>query len=209
MKVDPTNLGEVLACAGIARLLGPLAQTGFEGDEFICPPLDQLTPSLAVTRHGLRLCGHSIDWWQPWSLNPGLKFWAGRQTVETVHRSAVQAATGSVHDWLTVTAGLQGRLGVDARAGWDAVSLGWSLDDQAQHQIAGRPWLEILASFGLQAFPVAGDKRDGYRYHTWRYSHLPTAVAAFSGYGLYSGPGYCARTAKNGSNTYLLPAQPI
>lgn len=216
-NLDPTNLGEVLACAGIARLAwlaDPAAPTGFADTVFTAPDgvLDGLSPSLAETATGLLLCGLDIDWWQPWGLNVGLKNWAGQQTPLTVHRHSVQqSVAGAPAEWRTFTAPARGQLYVDALGMWDAQGIGWSLNEQPQHQIAGRPWLEILASLGLQTFPVTGDRNAGFLYHLWHPAPLPLAVAAFSGHGpgLYSEQGYRAPTEKSGKVTYLLPARPL
>ncbi|NEX19070.1 hypothetical protein G3480_01875 [Thiorhodococcus mannitoliphagus] len=215
--IDPTNLGEVLACAGIARLAwmrDSTAETGFEDTTFVAPDsaLDTLTPSLSETATGLKLCGLDIDWWQPWGLNAGLKNWAGQQTALTVHRHSVQQASSRAPaDWPAFSAPARGQLYVDALGMWDAQGIGWSLNEQPQHQIAGRPWLEILASLGLQAFSVAGNRHDGFVYHLWRPAPLPLAVAAFGGHGpsIYSLRGYRAPTDKSGKVTYLLSAHPL
>lgn len=215
--IDPTNLGEVLACAGIARLAwraDPAAVTGFEDAVFAAPDefLEPLLPSLEETATGLRLCGLEVDWWQPWGLNAGIKNWSGQQTHVTVHRHSVeQARAGDPNAWRTFTAPARGQLYVDALGMWDAQGIGWSLNEQPQHRIAGRPWLEILASLGLQAFPVAGNRHDGFVYHLWRPAPLLLAVAAFGGHGagLYSTCGYRAPTDKSGKVTYLLPALPL
>jgi len=212
-EIDPSNLGEVLACAGIARLSNP-AQTGFDGTTFVCADgvLDDLDPSVTETSHGLRLCGYDLDWWQPWGLNPGLKNWSGRQTPFTAHRESADRAQGvSARDWRTYTAPARGQLYVDTLATWDARSVGWSLNEQPQHQVAGRPWLELLASIGLQAFPVAGRRAEGFVYHLWNPLPLAAAMAAFAGYGpgIYSSQGYRAPTAKSGQVTYLLTATPL
>lgn len=216
--IDPTNLGEVLACAGLARLAwraDPAAVTGFEDTTFIAPDsvLDNLSPSLAETAMGLQLCGLDIDWWQPWGLNAGLKNWAGGSNAVSVHRQSVeQANQGSPADWRTVITPMKGQLYIDALSMWDAQGIGWSLYEQRhQHHIAGRPWLEILASLGLQAFPVTGNRHDGFVYHLWRQAPLPLAVAAFNGNGagLYSSEGYRAPTKKSGKVTYLASAHSL
>jgi hypothetical protein len=212
-QIDPTNLGEVLACAGIARLSGA-APTGFDGNTFRAPDdaLAALEPSLAPTEYGLALCGHDIDWWQPWGLNKVMKNWSGQQTPQTVHQESVRLAEGvSPADWRHYTAPSRGQLYVDALATWDAQTVGWSLNEQKPHQIAGRPWLEILASLGLQAFPVPGSRRDGFTYRLWRPLPLIGAVAAFTGHGpgIYSSQAYRAPTAKSGQVTYLRPAVSI
>lgn len=215
--IDPANLGEVLACAGIARLVwlrDPLGRTGFEQATFQAPTaaLDGLQATLAETDDGLLLCGHTIDWWQPWGLNQALKNWAGQQSALTVHRHSVeQAQQQPPRDWRAFSAPARGQLYVDTLGMWQAEVLGWSLNEHTQYRVAGRPWLELLASLGLQAFPVAGTRADGFTYHLWRPAPLPVAIAAFAGHGsgVYSRQGYRARTEKSGKLTFLLPAKPL
>ena len=71
------------------------------------------------------------------------------------------------------------------------------------------PWVELLASVGLEAFALRGS-RDGYRYHLWRAAALPAAVAAFGGRGrcVHSLAGYRVTTGKNGPNTVFRRASP-
>jgi CRISPR-associated protein Csx14 len=152
-----------------------------------------------------------LDWWQPWGLNPDLKTWAGQQSALSVHRNLAAAAAGSpASDWQTCAATTTGRLNLDIHGTWNALAIGWSLNEHPEHEMLCRPWLELLASIGLQAFAVAGDRRDGFRYHPWRPLPLAAAVAAFQGHGpgVYALRGYTAATGKLGSNTMLLKANP-
>ena len=216
--IDPANPGEVLACCGIAHfawLLDATTATGFAHDgrwRFAAPDgLLEALPAPAPTRQdgGLRVCGIALDWWQAWGLNPELKTWAGQQSALSVHRNLASATgTSAAVDWQTCSATTTGRLNLDIRGTWNALAIGWSLNEHKDREMLCRPWLELLASLGLQAFPLLGNRRDGFRYHLWRPLPLAPAIAAFQGHGpgIYALGGYTAPTAKLGSNTMLLKA---
>ena len=221
--VDPRNPGEVFACAGLAHLAWRTdteSKTGFEADDrcrFVAPDLaasfDGLTgASLEETEDGLRLAGIDLDWWREWGLNPGLKTWAGQQSASTVHNNLLRAAAGSrPADWLTCEARTTGRLNVDTLGSWNALGMGWSLNEHKHTKMLCRPWVELLASVGLQAFPVRGSRSKGsFTYNLWRPASLPGAVAAFGGRepSAYAVRRYCTRTGKSGSNTILDVASP-
>ena len=225
-RIDATNPAEVLACAGLAHLAWRAdrnARTGFVagdggGVRFTGPELAELSGPLELERvegDGVRLGGVELDWWLPWGLNPGLKTWSGRQTGWTVHRSLRQAAGRSLPGaWLTFEAPandrLKGRLGLDPASNWTALELGWSANEHSSVHVCCRPWVELLASVGLQAFAVRRS-RGGYRYHLWRPAALPAAVAAFGGRGrcAHSLGGYQAAAGRNGPNTVLRRATPL
>ena len=227
--VDPRNPGEVLACAGIAHLVwraDRAAPTGFlsRGDarvRFVAPgaraALERLHGAalapMTERARGLRLGDVALDWWRPWGLNPALALWAGRQCAWTVHRS-LRAAAGdaSPAEWLTWCAPAAGRLYLDPAGTWSARTLGFSIDAHPGLRMRARPWLELLASVGLQAFPVAGHRaRGGFRLNLWRPAPLAAAVAAFAAawsatcaLGRYQVP-----TAKSGTNTWLRRATAV
>lgn len=221
--VDPANPGEVLACAGLAWLAGvatPDAETGFAETgnrwEFRAPFPAELLNQLTVAAPELeqdyvKVAGLRLDWWQrPWGLNPAFKFWAGQQTAASVLGNLLRACRGgSIDDWLNYAAPTGGRLGVDPRGTWDALSLGWSINEHKHIRMLCRPFVETLAFLGLQVFPVQGDRQQGLRYHLWYPCRLTIARLAFAGYGGHKGPGHVAQTEKSGSNTYLKPATPV
>ena len=195
-NIDPRNPGEVFACAGLAHLAwraNPEAKTGFELNEracFIAPDflasLDLLgDASLEETESGLRFADIELDWWQEWGLNPRLKNWAGQQSALTVHTSLLCAAEGSSpSDWLAHTTPTTGRLNLDTRGTWNALNMGWSLNEHREAEMLCRPWVEFLASLGLQAFPVEGHRSEGgFKFSLWRLTSLPSAIAAFGGHG--------------------------
>ena len=230
--IDPRNPGEILACAGLAHLAwraDRAARTGFVRDahgrlRFVAPDSALACESPALERLAgpphelLRLAGVELDWWCPWGLNPGLKQWSGQQSAWTVHRNLHRAlGHASPSQWLTYAVPVAGgRLYLDPAGTWDALSLGWSLGLQwLAHQglrMRGRPWVELLASVGLQAFPVAGRRANGgFHYNLWRPAPLSGAVAAFAGAfsPAYAFEPFHVSTARHGSNTVLRRATPL
>lgn len=224
--IDARNPGEVLACAGLAHLAwreDPTAQTGFVRDtagrlRFVAPgsalPSEgaSLEPLAGPPLERLRFAGVELDWWCPWGLNPNLKNWAGQQCARTVHHSLHSAAGSSrPSQWLTYAAPATGRLYLDPAGTWDALSLGWSVNEHREVRMSCRPWVELLASIGLQAFPVPGHRASGgFHYNLWRAAALPSAVAAFGGpwSRAYALERYHVPTGKTGSNTMLRQATP-
>ena len=220
-RIDPTNPAEVLACGGAAHLAwraDPKARTGFVagsgGIWFTAPEVAALLRPLeleAMEGDAVLLCGLELDWWRPWGLNPGLKTWSGRQTAWTVHRSLGKAAGHSdPGEWLTFTAPARGRLGLDPSGTWDTQRLGFSLNEHREQRMCCRPFVELLASVGLQAFSLRR-LGDGYRYHLWRPAALPSAVAAFGSRRdfVHSLGGFEARTNRNGRNKVFRRARPL
>ena len=227
--VDAANPGEVLACAGIAHLAWRAdseAATGFvrgrDGALRFAAPDAALTQgedawtleSLEGPPHErLRLAGVTLDWWCAWGLNPRLKTWAGQQSARTVHRNLHRALGRSrASDWLRHTAPVPGgRLSLDPRSAWDALELGWSPAAHRSMRVAVRPWVELLASLGLQAFPLPGRRAPGgFRYRLWRVSPLAVARAAFTAQAptVETLGAFQVPTARSGANTVLRPAAP-
>ena len=220
-RIDPTNPAEVLACGGAAHLVwraDGAASTGFvarsDGVWFTAPEVAALSRPLeleAMEGDALRLGGVVLDWWRPWGLNPRLKTWSGRQTAWTVHRSLAEAAGRSAPgEWLSFTAPARGRLGLDPSGTWDTQRLGFSLNEHPELKMCCRPLVELLASTGLQAFPLPRSS-GGYRYRLWRPAALPAAVAAFGGRGdfVHSLCGFEAKTNRNGRNRLFRRARPL
>ena len=164
----------------------------------------------------LRFAGVALDWWCPWGLNRAFKLWGGQQTAWTVHRNLHRAlARAPAAQWRTHAVPLTGgRLYLDPAGTWDVLGLGWSLDLQWKaHQglrMRGRPWVELLASVGLQAFPVAGSRTGGFHLNLWRPAPLAGARAAFAGAfsAAYALERLDVPTAKHGQNTVLRHATP-
>ena len=225
--IDPANPAEVLACAGIAHLAwrsGRHARTGFEfGNDrevrFVGPEVRELSRPRELEEmepDGVRLGGVALDWWLRWGLNSRCKTWSGWQTGWTVHRSLRAAAGRSPPggEWLTFEAAANdrknGRLGLDPISNWTTLDLGWSANEHSSVHMCCRPWVELLASVGLEMFPLR-PSGGGYRYHLWRSAALPVAVAAFGGRGrcVHSLAGYHVTRARNGPNTVLRRASPL
>lgn len=223
--IDPTNPGEVLACAALAWLAtreDPQSESGFTqtGDggswQFQGPWPEASVHALieqnpreqddAVWIGGLRL-----DWFQyPYGLNPGFKFWAGQQTATTVLTNLVQAAReGDPQEWLSYRAPTTGRLGVDPEGTWDSLALGWSVNEHTRLKYLCRPFVEMLAFVGLQRFPVQGSRAEGFRYHLWRPAPGTLAPIALAGASSFSVGGWQTEIADSGSNKYLKPARVI
>ncbi|MBF0613328.1 MAG: hypothetical protein HQL55_19590 [Magnetococcales bacterium] len=224
--IEPTNLGEVLACAGLAHmawLMNRQAMSGFTLRDgcchFVVMPndLDVLyrlrsmpTGDVVQTGYGLQLAGIDLDWWQPWGASPDMKTWAGRQDETTVHKNLLTATVKiAPADWLIGTAPTTGKLNIDHMGIWNSISLGWSIDEHAKHKMLCRPWLELLASIGLQTFPMKRSKEvSSFKYHLWCPTPLSAAIATFSGLGpsVYGMLSFKAKTDKNGSNKVLKQA---
>ena len=142
-----------------------------------------LEPMEGPPHERLRFAGVTLDWWCPWGLNPSVKSWSGQQSAWTVHRNLHRALRGSKpSEWLRHAAPVAGgRLYLDPRSSWNTLELGWSLSAHRAYRAHARPWVELLASLGLQAFAVPGHRaRGGFRYRLWRPAPLPVAHAAFA-----------------------------
>lgn len=222
--IDLRNPGEVLACGGLAWLASfadPLAETGFEPMvepgvmRFTCPDtalraLDAARVLPVADGDAQVLGALRLDWWNPWGLNRHMKLWAGQQSAGSVLGNLLEASTGAAAvDWQTFECTTTGRLGVDPRGTWNALSIGWSLNEHTHIRMQCRPLLELLAFIALQALPLAGSRREGHvRLHPWRETPFALARLAFAGASRYALPGWRAPFGKAGSNTILLTASP-
>ena len=229
--VDPGNPGEVLACAGLAHLAWRAdaeTATGFVrarggAIRFVAPdatPLPEGAGAWPLERiegpphERLRFAGVALDWWCPWGLNASVKNWSGKQSAWTVHRNLHRAlGRSSPSQWLVHSAPTAGgRLYLDPRSSWDTLELGWSLNAHRAYRMHARPWVELLASLGLQAFAVPGHRaRGGFRYRLWRPAPLAVAHAAFSSPAptVETLAAYHVPATKSGSNTILRRARPV
>lgn len=207
LPIDPMNPAEVLACCGIAALAAQndeLAVTGFEDDTFLSPDID--IAGLKINE--LNVAGINLDWWEPWGLNPKMKLWAGKQTAQSIlHNLFSAAATGQNEFWLDFRGPTSSRLGVDPLGSWNALKMGWSLNEHKAIAMLCRPFVELLAFVGLQYFAVGGDRHDGFTYSLWRPVSFPVARIAFTGHGRFASSRYTSPTDKAGSNTILLAAR--
>jgi len=127
----------------------------------------------------------TLDWWlDPSGRNNRLKLWAGQQTslkiVEVLRDAIAQVDVASSRELFDMGSPLTGRFGVDPRAAWNALDVGFSPNDQ-QMEVLSFPAVELLAAVGLQRFrPVK--KQDGFYYATWEtFLGVVTAQAAITG----------------------------
>ena len=221
--VDPTNPGEILACAAITRLAeeetGP-NDCGFVQSDarwYFEAPLPRATLTRLLETEpreedgAVWLDDQRLDWFQhPYGLNTGFKFWAGQQSARSVLTNLVEAArTGDPADWLTHEAPTTGRLGVDPQGTWNSLGLGWSVNEHTRLKYLCRPYVELLAFLGLQHFPVQGDRGEGFRYHLWQPAPALIARFAIAGASRYSLQGWRTEIAGAGSNRFLKPAHPL
>ena len=208
MQIDAGNPGEVLACCGLAVLAARRnagAVTGFVevagGWRFDAPEPDlrALLGPPETSDGDLVIAGVRLDWWEPWGRNPEMKLWAGNQDAGTITRNLREAARGGENGrWHEVSGLCAGRLGVDPAGTWNAVELGWSINEHRKTEMACRPFVELLAMIGLQEFRLPGRKAMALTYSLWGPAPLPIAQAAFAGYGWHRLAGFRTTTVKNG-----------
>lgn len=197
-KASPEETADVLCFAGVEL------DWWMDGGEV----LKKTDPS----REGKRKKGD--EKLKAWGLNPELRIWAGNQSALTVHENLFSAVGDSnPSDWTLHRAppDVKGNskrraiFNVDTECTWNALEMGFSLNEHGI-KMSCRPWVGLLASVGLQAFPVQGSKEDGFRYRLWRPSSMAVAIAAFGGHGpsVYSTDGlFVSKTGKSGENTVL------
>lgn len=208
IPIDPANPGEVLACCGMAALAAqedPLAITGFDGETFQYPDIRLHVIQVEDTKD--RVGNVDLDWWEPWGLNPDMDLWAGNQSSRTILRNLKVAneavGKGQNEPWINVRAPAKSRLGVDPENSWNALTMGWSLNEHKDQQMSCRPRVELLAFIGLQFFALGGNRKDGFTYSLWKPVMFPIARLAFTGHGRFVASSYTAATDKSGKNTIL------
>lgn len=205
ITVDVTNPGQFFACCGLLELahrLWPGTEGWFDNDRFhlIAPRTDVPQACLAQLRdstlsaddsrgeratrpvHLTHTGGFSLtlDWWiDPRGTKTALKLWAGNQTsIGIVHMLRNALPTAVVDDGLFDTGQpLTGRFGVDPRAAWNALDVGFSPNEQ-QMGVSTYPAVELLAALGLQGFRPREDGKGGWRYATWGAPLAPPVARA-------------------------------
>ena len=117
---------------------------------------------------------------------PGLKTWAGNQTLAKVIYARVKLlGSQPIDDLLTFGAPMKGASGIDGLTCPDAIDIGFSPHDLGM-EVMSRPGLELLAIVGLESVPLVSwdlrvcgflhdgrvwqfdvETRSGGYYHRW------------------------------------------
>lgn len=121
---------------------------------------------------------------RPWN------FWSGNQKSSGIWNALRAELVGQLARWdwqdmtdlFTRRLFQDGRFGFDPGPAWNALDVGFSLNEQ-KIRIQSSPVVELLAAVGLQRFrPPLNDERDGFDYFTWHWRYSPhVAAAAMSG----------------------------
>ncbi|HEV8259693.1 MAG TPA: hypothetical protein VGQ19_02920 [Burkholderiales bacterium] len=125
----------------------------------------------------------TLDWWIDWhGKKTALKLWAGNQTsigILEMLRDGLPRAV-SHDDLFDASEPLSGRFGVDPRAAWNALDVGFSPNEQ-QMDASTYPAVELLAAVGLQGFRPREDSEHAcWRYATWNVPCSPPVARAAS-----------------------------
>lgn len=211
VPVDVTNPGQFFACCGLLELAYRLwrdAEGWFEQDVFhlyvpkesnnprntivseLCNSELESDETLADSKIAavlLRSFSFTVDWWIDMKGNKTpLKLWAGRQTskqiIETLQSAIKNIETLSTEELFQVACPLTRRFGVDPRAAWNALDVGFSPNEQSM-KVATFPAVELLAAVGLQGFRPAKINRERFHYATWSIP-LPAVVARVASLGI-------------------------
>jgi CRISPR-associated protein Csx14 len=202
VKLDVTNPGQFFACCGLLELahrLWPGAQGWFEGNEFCVAPTTA-TDGIFQQIHGLldkanlteevrgdpatrpvtiTPLGITLDWWinERGEKTP-FKLWAGQQTslkiVQDLKNAFCRLQVDPLESLFNTAQPMTGRFGVDPRAAWNALDVGFSPNSQKM-KVTTFPAVEFLAGVGLQGFRPVQNGRV-FRYATWSIP-LPAPVA--------------------------------
>lgn len=124
--------------------------------------------------------GIRLDWWRrrdgPTNL---FKTWAANATslqMFTKWKQPLQRTLGSINgqaeDLLNLSDRVQGSYGFDSDLGWDALTVGFSLNEHSGlKRLPTRPAVELFGAMGLQRFfPNFDERAQVVRYSTW---HVP------------------------------------
>jgi len=125
-------------------------------------------------------CGITLDWWVDLrGRKTPLKLWAGQQTSRGIVLALQDAIKGVVHTspdaLFDASQPLTGRFGVDPRAAWNTLDVGFSPNEQ-QMEVVTFPVVELVAAIGLQGFRPRQHDDDSFRYATWS-EPLPVPIA--------------------------------
>jgi CRISPR-associated protein Csx14 len=213
LPVDATNPGQFFACCGLLELahrLWPEAEGRFHPGRFevAVPQAEANALKLILARLSkadiepdtargdkatqpirLKDLNLTLDWWiHPSGGKTRLKLWAGQQTslriVNDLCQALAQVETSSTDHLFDAGLPLTGRFGVDPRAAWNALDVGFSPNEQ-QMEVATFPAVELLAAVGLQGFrPREDDAYPNIRYYATWSAPLPAAIARAAAAGL-------------------------
>ena len=126
-----------------------------------------------------------LDWWITDGRNNMLKTWAGNQDSRKMFskweqplREILSEEDFDINALFRQQRNVQGPYGFDCKFGWDALSVGFSLNEHTRYRRSvARPVVEILGAIGLQRFTPDIDRSKGIvRYATWE-TPLPPSVA--------------------------------
>lgn len=140
--------------------------------------------------------GMQLDWWLRDDGTVNLfKTWAANATSQQMFRkwrkpleqcmSQIKTHPERMFD---VTAWVQGSYGFDSQLGWDALAVGFSLNEHAQYKkLPTHPAVELLGAIGLQRFfPSLDGKQQIVQYTSW-HAPLSPPVARLAAIGMLPG----------------------
>jgi CRISPR-associated protein Csx14 len=118
-----------------------------------------------------------LDWWLNDDGRPNLfKTWAANATSKQMFckwrdplKQSMRTLTDDPGAMLQVNTRLQGSYGFDSELGWDALTVGFSLNEHAGlKELPTRPVVELVGAIGLQRFfPILNRKQREVSYSTW------------------------------------------
>lgn len=127
--------------------------------------------------------------------NPPWNFWSGQQTSKGIWTSlrsilAAQLRTSDLSDESIFAQRrlLSGRFGFDPGPAWNALDVGFSLNEQ-KIEVESSPVVELLAAVGVQRFrPQVSPDRTTFQYATWGQPLAPSVAFAASSGKMLVGP---------------------
>ena len=127
--------------------------------------------------------GLRLDWWlRPDGSTNLFKTWAANATSHQMFckwreplKRTLASLNGQYEQILFLSDRVQGSYGFDSDLGWDALSVGFSLNEHAGLKaLPTRPAVELLGAIGLQRFfPNFDEQVQVVRYATW---HVPLSA---------------------------------
>lgn len=165
----------------------------------------------------------TLDWWVDWTRQEKNSWgmWAGRVRPGTIMDKLVAGTQAGgrprIEDAFETAAAVDsGSLfGFDSRFVWNALDLGFSINDLRNAQVVIWPWAELLAAIGMQVLSPPGHrhKMQPFRYTVWHQGNLPLPLARLvmlgeQWLGLGETTTYLARLVRNGSSRKLQQGHP-